>query len=277
MGAWPGGGQPAGQHGEVHTVGGRGPGRGLPEDGHWKLEVSDTGIGIPVDEVPELFQRFYRASNARIQAVPGSGLGLAIVRRVVELHGGTIDVSSAEGKGTTVTVTLPGIETRHRPCAGCRGWTDGVDHASWWSRTTPTSGAPSRSSWSGPATRSSGRRTAPTALDEFQHRRHHLVVLDINLPILDGWAVLERIRSVSAAPILLLTAHGLESDKVRGLLSGADDYLTKPYSNDELVARSACFCAVPRRPTRSPPSTTTGGSGSTSSTRPARWPGRRCG
>ncbi|MGP8058932.1 MAG: PAS domain S-box protein [Acidimicrobiales bacterium] len=86
-----------------------------PEDGHWKLEVSDTGIGIPVDEVPELFQRFYRASNARIQAVPGSGLGLAIVRRVVELHGGTIDVSSAEGKGTTVTVTLPGIETPAPP------------------------------------------------------------------------------------------------------------------------------------------------------------------
>ena len=94
-----------------------------PEAGHWKLEVSDTGIGIPVDEVPELFQRFYRASNARIQAVPGSGLGLAIVRRVVELHGGAIDVSSAEGKGTTVTVTLPGVEAP-APAVRRLSWVD---------------------------------------------------------------------------------------------------------------------------------------------------------
>lgn len=93
-----------------------------------------------------------------------------------------------------------------------------------------------------------GAADGSDTLDQFQHRRHHLVVLDINLPILDGWAVLERIRSVSAAPILLLTARGLESDKVRGLLSGADDYLTKPYSNDELVARVGVLLR------RSPPS-----------------------
>jgi DNA-binding response OmpR family regulator len=74
-------------------------------------------------------------------------------------------------------------------------------------------------------------------LRRFNEEGHHLVVLDISLPILDGWAVLERIRSVSTTPILLLTARGLEADKVRGLLGGADDYLTKPYSNDELVAR----------------------------------------
>jgi DNA-binding response OmpR family regulator len=64
-----------------------------------------------------------------------------------------------------------------------------------------------------------------------------LVILDIGLPALDGWRVLERIRELSQAPILMLTARDTEMDKVRGLRGGADDYLTKPFSNQELLAR----------------------------------------
>ena len=72
------------------------------------------------------------------------------------------------------------------------------------------------------------------------HRMHpDLVILDIGLPAMDGWAVLERIRDLSDVPVLILTAHGQESDKVRGLHSGADDYLTKPFGNAELAARAA--------------------------------------
>jgi DNA-binding response OmpR family regulator len=63
------------------------------------------------------------------------------------------------------------------------------------------------------------------------------LVLDIGLPGLDGWQVLARVRDLSDVPVLLLTAHGAESEKVRGLRAGADDYLTKPYGNAELVAR----------------------------------------
>ena len=64
-----------------------------------------------------------------------------------------------------------------------------------------------------------------------------LVVLDVGLPEMDGWAVLERLRDISDVPVLVLTAHGKETDKVRGLRSGADDYLTKPFANAELLAR----------------------------------------
>jgi DNA-binding response OmpR family regulator len=63
------------------------------------------------------------------------------------------------------------------------------------------------------------------------------LVLDIGLPGLDGWQVLDRVRDLSDLPVLLLTAHGAEAEKVRGLRAGADDYLTKPYGNAELVAR----------------------------------------
>lgn len=71
------------------------------------IRVSDSGIGIPVDEIPHLFTRFFRASNVRTAAIPGVGLGLSISRQVVHAHGGTIEVDSAAGSGTTMTVRIP--------------------------------------------------------------------------------------------------------------------------------------------------------------------------
>jgi DNA-binding response OmpR family regulator len=74
-------------------------------------------------------------------------------------------------------------------------------------------------------------------LRAFHAARPDLVILDIGLPEMDGWTVLERIRDLSEVPVLILTAHSTESEKVRGLRGGADDYLTKPFSNAEFVAR----------------------------------------
>ncbi|MCU7722862.1 ATP-binding protein [Actinoplanes sp. KI2] len=71
------------------------------------LTVQDTGIGIPADDLPHLFTRFFRAGNAVRQAIPGTGLGLAIVSSIVERHGGTVTLDSEEGVGTTVTIRLP--------------------------------------------------------------------------------------------------------------------------------------------------------------------------
>jgi DNA-binding response OmpR family regulator len=80
----------------------------------------------------------------------------------------------------------------------------------------------------------------------FHTARPDLVILDVGLPEMDGWTVLERIRDLSDVPVLMLTAHGREAEKVRGLHSGADDYLTKPYGNDELTARALAL--LRRRP-----------------------------
>ena len=71
----------------------------------------------------------------------------------------------------------------------------------------------------------------------FHSKRPDIVVLDVGLPQMDGWTVLERIRELSEVPVLMLTAYGQESDKVRGLRAGADDYLTKPFGNAEFIAR----------------------------------------
>jgi DNA-binding response OmpR family regulator len=79
--------------------------------------------------------------------------------------------------------------------------------------------------------------TGTDALRLFNDQSPDLVVLDIGLPEIDGWQVLERIRDVSEVPVIMLTARDLESDKVRGLMGGADDYLTKPFGKQELIAR----------------------------------------
>ena len=72
-----------------------------------RLAVSDTGIGIPAGEQGKLFTRFFRASTAQRNAVPGVGLGLTITKAITTAHGGTLDLASAEGRGTTFTLTLP--------------------------------------------------------------------------------------------------------------------------------------------------------------------------
>jgi two-component system KDP operon response regulator KdpE len=80
-------------------------------------------------------------------------------------------------------------------------------------------------------------RTGHEALRQFYDRHPDLVVLDVSLPGLDGWQVIERIREFSRVPIIMATARGAETDKIRGLKLGADDYITKPLSLPELMAR----------------------------------------
>lgn len=74
---------------------------------HCRIDISDTGIGIPQEHLPHIFNRFYRADEARDRSEGSSGLGLSITLKIVELHGGRIDVTSEPGMGTTFTVTLP--------------------------------------------------------------------------------------------------------------------------------------------------------------------------
>jgi signal transduction histidine kinase len=93
------------------------PGTALVGEPSVEISISDSGMGIPDDELPQLFDRFFRASNARDTVVPGAGLGLAIVREIVHAHGGDIAVHSVLGEGTTFRITLP----LHQPASqvGC--------------------------------------------------------------------------------------------------------------------------------------------------------------
>ncbi|MFF9087817.1 SpoIIE family protein phosphatase [Streptomyces sp. NPDC014991] len=84
------------------------------EDGHAVVTVADTGIGVPAEEMPRLFERFHRIETARSRSNEGSGIGLALVKELVSLHGGTITADSTPGRGTRFTVRLP-FGTEHLP------------------------------------------------------------------------------------------------------------------------------------------------------------------
>ena len=72
-----------------------------------RIEVSDTGTGIPADALPRVFDRFFRVDNSRAQASGGTGLGLAIVQSIMTLHGGKVEIESQLGQGTRVTLEMP--------------------------------------------------------------------------------------------------------------------------------------------------------------------------
>ena len=98
-------------------------------------------------------------------------------------------------------------------------------------------------------------RTGPDGLRRFYDEHPDLVILDVAVPGLDGWQLIERFREFSRVPILMVTARGSEAEKVRGLKLGADDYITKPLSLPELTARveaalRRAATSVPDRPRR---------------------------
>ena len=92
-----------------------------------------------------------------------------------------------------------------------------------------------------PVIASNGRE----ALDLFESEHPSLVILDVAMPELGGWDVLIHIRQTSEARVLMLSARGLETDQVRGLNLGADDYMTKPFSNTQLIARVRSLLGLP--------------------------------
>jgi signal transduction histidine kinase/DNA-binding response OmpR family regulator len=239
-----------------------------------EVRVSDTGIGIPAQELPKLFERFHRVEGAQGRSFEGSGIGLALVQELVRLHGGRISVDSTVGRGTTFTVALP-FGTRHLPheqvreapspsIASARRAGEFVEEAlRWLPGATDLAGVPP-----GPAApgghrvliaddnadmrgyvsrlleaqgyRVVGVADGVEALELARRTPPDLVLSDVMMPNLDGFGLLRAMRRddvLAAVPIILLSARAGEEAKVEGLEAGADDYLTKPFSARELIAR----------------------------------------
>lgn len=244
--------------------------RVLDAGGALELSVSDTGIGIPPDELPRMFERFHRVEHARGRSHEGSGIGLALVNELVKLHGGSIAVDSTPGQGTTFLVRIP-KGTAHLPPERIRASIASAAKA-------PATGAGAYVAealeWlpDGPEVAAT-RQDLPTvlladdnadlreyarrllsehyavhavpdgqaALDAARQLHPDLIVSDVMMPRLDGFGLIREVRAdpqLRAIPIILLSARAGEESRIEGLDRGADDYLVKPFSARELLVRA---------------------------------------
>ncbi|GAA2993009.1 SpoIIE family protein phosphatase [Actinokineospora diospyrosa] len=239
------------------------------EDKTAVVVIHDTGIGIPPEEIPRLFERFHRIENARSRSNEGSGIGLALVQELVGLHGGAITADSTVGEGTSFTIRLP-FGSAHLPAdALSSGQGSSAVSATaqpyvqealrWLPGAAPVVAAVSDAhatvvvaddnadmreylvrllSEAGYQVRAV--TDGVLALEEVRTSPPDLLVSDVMMPRMDGLALLTALRGdprTAAVPVLLLSARAGQEASIEGLRAGADDYLVKPFAAAELLAR----------------------------------------
>ena len=211
---------------------------GDEEAGEVRLEVRDSGPGIAPEDVPKLFQPFTQLDTRLAREHAGTGLGLALVRSLAELHGGRADVESEPGRGSRFRVALPWRRPAPREPRVHAAEAEGGEPAR--PRETPArillvEDDDANRTILGEFFRMRGfsvdeAASGIEALALASSSPHDLVVLDIQLPGMDGLEVLARLRDsgMPMPPVLALTALAMVGDRERILAAGADAYLSKP-------------------------------------------------
>ena len=217
--------------------------KALEKDGHVEIAVADEGRGLSTDQIEHLFMPYSRGDERDGERrIAGAGLGLAICKGIVEAHGGRIWAESeGEGRGSRFTFTIPASE---------QAVSAAVDSAFGVLGARPNESATILAIDDDPQLLRFVRNTLTEAgyawmgtgnPDELVHlleiKQPDLVLLDLILPGVSGFDVMKRIRQVSAVPVIFLSAHDAEEHVVQALRMGADDYIVKPFSPNELVAR----------------------------------------
>lgn len=213
------------------------------------IAVSDTGVGIAAEALPEVFEMFTQVGRNRDRSQGGLGIGLALVRRLVELHGGTVTVESpGNGGGSTFTVRLPLAESpqEHERPALPAGMAEAAPARRVLVVDDNADAAESLAALlelSGHATRVANDGDEAVRL---AHEFHpDIVFLDIGMPGKDGYEVARELRASShtrQAVLVALTGWGAKDDRARSRKAGFDHHLTKPAgleAVDELLAHIA--------------------------------------
>ncbi|MCP4133125.1 MAG: response regulator [bacterium] len=238
----------------------------------FSIIVEDTGIGIPEDKLDAIFERFTQVDSSLSRKYDGTGIGLSLTKEIVDLHNGMITVESTQGKGSKFTITLP-IEHGPHESPG-ENKEDNKETNTYLRETTrwniqkePEAGK-ARS-----GTRdTTGRKRTILIVDDNtdmliflrdilereyaviqagngrealrQLRKNSdsidLVLSDVMMPEMDGYeltAAIRRDQKFEGLPIILLTARADTAMKVEGILKGANDYISKPFNTEELLAR----------------------------------------
>ncbi len=240
-----------------------------------EIAVTDNGTGIPPEQIERIFDRFYQVENRTSGDLEGSGIGLSLTKELVELHKGTITVSSIEGKGSTFRIMLPmgrnkyfsseikdstssvseiinvqktKTEKEEILLSSEKTQTETIEHIylndqSRLSLLIVEDNAELRDYISGILTdkynvysEGDGLKGLNTAIEKIPD----LIISDIMMPGIDGFDLCKKLKSdqrTSHIPLILLTAKATMNDKISGLEAGADSYIMKPFEASELKAR----------------------------------------
>ena len=219
-----------------------------------RCTVSDTGIGIPSDQIPLVFEKFTQLDGAAERRAGGTGLGLSICRKLIDLMGGSLQVTSQMGRGSTFWFEVDlAFETQERvgPVVATPALPTDVSQARGV-RVLLVEDNPVNRQFALAVLKSVGAVVA-VAKDGGEAVRmatadpYDLILMDCQMPVLDGYEATRRIRAAGITTIVIaLTANAMEGDRARCTAAGMDDYLAKPIRPDTL--RAAVASAARRTP-----------------------------
>ena len=221
-----------------------------PNQSSIRFSVSDTGIGIAPDDINKLFQPFVQIDSSLSRQYTGTGLGLSLVKRMVEMHGGSISVVSTVGVGSCFQIDLPWAET---PASSIQG-SDSASKILDLNALEDPLHSPvillAEDNEANINTISSYLKAKNykillasdglQAVSMAQLHRPNVILMDIQMPNLDGFQAMERIRQIpelASTIMIALTALAMPGDRERCLKAGASDYFTKPIKLKQLAAR----------------------------------------
>ncbi|OWY18970.1 hypothetical protein C7N43_25845 [Sphingobacteriales bacterium UPWRP_1] len=233
-----------------------------------QITVTDTGIGILPQDLPHIFKRFYQANTANARAQQGTGIGLAYVQELVQLMQGYISVKSQPQQGTTFTLTLPFAETTQPIPPKPDALHELTEYPPLQTTAQPANedtnnhlplvllieDNPDVITYLTLCLQTNYRLSiafnGQTGIEKALELIPNIIISDVMMPGKDGYEVCQTLKSdvrTSHIPIILLTAKAAPPDKITGLRSGADDYLTKPFDQEELLLKMERMTALQQR------------------------------
>ncbi|MBU2510109.1 response regulator [bacterium] len=229
------------------------------------IEIADTGIGIPGDQFEAIFEPFTQLDSTAARQQSGTGIGLSVTRQLIELHGGSISVTSEPGKGSRFTVLLPSAGKQAIPAeatmdnnriTGLQVSPENISHyigsqssghkhnGAFHVLVVDDDPVNLRVMSNHLSTRNYSITEASSGMDALRlienETKPDVVLLDLMMPDMTGFEVTKKIRetySIQNLPIIVVSAKNRISDFVLAMQAGANDYLTKPFDGEELLAR----------------------------------------
>jgi signal transduction histidine kinase len=213
---------------------------GADREAGWDLRIAvrDTGIGIPADRIADLFKPFSQIESGFSRSFEGSGLGLAISQSLAQRMGGTIEVESTPGAGSTFAIVLPGLKAALPPPKGkpAAPAATALVRRVLVAEDNPTNRLVILRLLAKLGIQADAAEDGQQAVAKVLAHPYDLVLMDVHMPVMDGLAAARAIRTGPARSvrIVALTADALAEDRQKCLDAGMDDYLSKPVRLEDL-------------------------------------------